>query len=360
MATLSEIAKRAGVSVSTVSLALRGRGPLARETVEKVKAVASELDYRPNPLLSSLASKKFRSPSTVAGTSLAIFIFPNNATGTRVSTYEKSMREGAQELGYSPTIYRIDDRTCPDTVFRELYHRMVQGILVLGGLSENSFFQQFDWAQFSVVQCGRYFGPQPFHVVRPNIFQAVKLAFQELQRLGYKRIGYAVGRHPQQMEDDDARYGAALAMEAALVSPKNRIPVFTGQHNDLEAIADWAKRHRPDVIIGFSEGVYWNLCDLGFVIPRDWGFATMHAGGIRHPSGLLCSGTQQNQTMIARQSVMLLDQLIRNRERGFPQSCLDVLVRSTWVEGNTTIDTTASAHAPPISPQTRSRRRAVL
>jgi hypothetical protein len=33
--------------------------------------------------------------------------------------------------------------------------------------------------------------------------------------------------------------------------------------------------------------------------------------------------------------VMLLDQLIRNGERGFPDSCLDVLVRSTWQTGKT-------------------------
>lgn len=353
MAGLSEIAKRAGVSVATVSLALRGRAGVARETVDRVKAVAADLGYRPNPLLSSLASKKFRSAGVVAGTPLAVFVFPLRESGRWPVTYEKSLLAHARELGYALTVYRIDGKARPAAVYRELYHRMVQGILVLGGLREDAFFQEFDWGQFSVVQCGRYFGPQPFHIVRPNIFQAVKLAFEELQKSGYRRIGYAVGRHTERMEDDDARFGAAVAMESALQRARDRVPVYGGRFDNVEALIAWAEKYRPDALIGFSEGIYWNLRDHGFRMPEDFGFATMHATGQRHPSGVLCSGTMQNQDMIARQSVMLLDQLIRNRDRGRADSCLDVLVRSTWLQGNTT--TAQNTEVPAIRRSPRPR-----
>jgi DNA-binding LacI/PurR family transcriptional regulator len=45
---IGEIARRAGVSRSTVSYALTGRRPVAEETRRRILAVVDELDYRPN------------------------------------------------------------------------------------------------------------------------------------------------------------------------------------------------------------------------------------------------------------------------------------------------------------------------
>jgi DNA-binding LacI/PurR family transcriptional regulator len=54
-ATLREVADRAGVSTSTASLVFSGKGPVAAETAERVRAAAEALGYAgPNPLASSL------------------------------------------------------------------------------------------------------------------------------------------------------------------------------------------------------------------------------------------------------------------------------------------------------------------
>ncbi|MEO5983396.1 MAG: substrate-binding domain-containing protein [Pedococcus sp.] len=53
--TLRAVARAAGVSTSTASLAFSGRGPVAPETVQRVRAAAEELGYTgPDPLASSL------------------------------------------------------------------------------------------------------------------------------------------------------------------------------------------------------------------------------------------------------------------------------------------------------------------
>ncbi|WP_425955064.1 LacI family DNA-binding transcriptional regulator [Xylanimonas sp. McL0601] len=55
--TLAKVAERAGVSVSTASLAFSGAGPITPETRERVLAAAAELDYSgPNPLGRQLRS----------------------------------------------------------------------------------------------------------------------------------------------------------------------------------------------------------------------------------------------------------------------------------------------------------------
>ncbi len=60
--TLKQIAEKAGVSLTTVSFALRGRQPgkrrLSPNTVERILEVADEMGYRPNHVAASLAGKR--------------------------------------------------------------------------------------------------------------------------------------------------------------------------------------------------------------------------------------------------------------------------------------------------------------
>lgn len=56
MATMQEVAKRAGVSKATVSRVLTGKGYVSEETKSRVFQAISESGYRPNLLARSLAS----------------------------------------------------------------------------------------------------------------------------------------------------------------------------------------------------------------------------------------------------------------------------------------------------------------
>ena len=47
MATMHDVARRAGVSVSTVSYVLTGTRPISQATRDKVLAAMAELDYQP-------------------------------------------------------------------------------------------------------------------------------------------------------------------------------------------------------------------------------------------------------------------------------------------------------------------------
>ena len=55
---IKDIALRAGVSIGTVDRVLHKRGEVSTETKLKIQQIIDELDYRPNLLASSLASKK--------------------------------------------------------------------------------------------------------------------------------------------------------------------------------------------------------------------------------------------------------------------------------------------------------------
>jgi hypothetical protein len=239
----------------------------------------------------------------------------------------------------SEQLAQVDSKDMSFTLWQQLLERTqhwlaqddVQGIVITGSMDIDRFGRDFDWSHFSIVCCGRYHVSLPFHTVRPNIFKAVKLVFTELMARGYRRIGFAMGRHSTAMEDDQARHGAAIALETSYL-PKNRqLPVYSGLLDDIPSFLAWVEKCRPDVVVGFGMGYYWHLRDKGFDIPKDLGFASLHL--LSQADKDLCAGLDQDALGIARQSLIFLDQLIRHRERGLPKSPLELLVPSVWNEG---------------------------
>ena len=54
--TMADIARKAGVHVTTVSLALRNHPRLPASTRERIQALAKELGYVPDPFLRALVT----------------------------------------------------------------------------------------------------------------------------------------------------------------------------------------------------------------------------------------------------------------------------------------------------------------
>lgn len=94
MPTIADIAKRAGVSVSTVSYVLSGKRPISAATQARVRAAIAELDYRPHALGRALASRRARQIGV---------LYPLPATGLSALHLEffTAAAEAAAERGYA-------------------------------------------------------------------------------------------------------------------------------------------------------------------------------------------------------------------------------------------------------------------
>lgn len=86
MATIKDVAKLAGVSISTVSKYLNG-GNIRPENLEPIRSAIAQLDYRANPFARGLKANRSRSIGILLPTMTAPFF------GTMVTALDKVLRE---------------------------------------------------------------------------------------------------------------------------------------------------------------------------------------------------------------------------------------------------------------------------
>ncbi len=77
MATITEIAKKAGVSIGTVSGVLNGGQPAVRrdaiERADRIRRIASEMGYRPNAAARQMRSRRFNAAAVVSRKAIGLF-----------------------------------------------------------------------------------------------------------------------------------------------------------------------------------------------------------------------------------------------------------------------------------------------
>lgn len=126
-ATIFDIAEVAGVSPSAVSLALRESPRISKKTKLRIKAVAKELNYRPNIIAKNLAMGK---------THMIGVIFPDalNPIYTEISNY---IEEFCSKEGYEIFIYFVNGDPMRERKFLEkAQERQVDGLIIIPSYPE--------------------------------------------------------------------------------------------------------------------------------------------------------------------------------------------------------------------------------
>lgn len=121
MATIVDVARRAGVSISTVSHALSGARPISEATKQRIREAIAELGYQPNKLATSLVSRRSESIAVVA---------------SRLEAYGPvrsviGIEQQAGDLGYQLllNLLHVPDDPNPSSILDELVARRVDGII---------------------------------------------------------------------------------------------------------------------------------------------------------------------------------------------------------------------------------------
>ncbi len=133
MISIKDVAKKAGVAISTVSKVLNGYSGVSEKTKEKVEAAIRELNYVPNSIAAALSSKK-------AGR-VALLINLNvrtNAIDEIGMQYLAGGIQKAQEehLDLITVFFSMLDGKTVEEIIRYFYAQNIEGIIIYG-LSRN-------------------------------------------------------------------------------------------------------------------------------------------------------------------------------------------------------------------------------
>ncbi|MGB3828437.1 MAG: LacI family DNA-binding transcriptional regulator [Ornithinimicrobium sp.] len=181
MSTISDVARAAGVSVATVSRALRGVSTVNAATRDRVMQAAEALDYVASPTAASLASGRTRVIGIVTPFLTRWFF------ATAVSAIEKTLRE----YGYHVLLIDLEADSAYErrALTSQMLSKRVDGLIVLNVPLRDAELILIDKLALPVVAFGNPVSGHP--LIHIDDAAAVRIAVDHLVELGHTQIGYA-------------------------------------------------------------------------------------------------------------------------------------------------------------------------
>ena len=332
--TLKDIALRTRLSIAAVSLALRNHPSISAATKQRVKKVAAELKYAPDPGLSALAAhrSRLRVHRDFSVVALVTNWSTRDAWTRRPSA--KQVIEGAtaraRTLGYSVQVFWAREEGSRAKRFSSiLINRGIRGV-ILAPFQNPDDRLDLEWDNFSVVAIERPSQYPLFHHVVPNHFAGILLAWERLRARGYSRIGIIVWTDLSERTLHQWEAGYAYLQTRTLELDRVSALVLEPE-NPVEQIRSWLRRERPQAVISRSEGFFEAVRSEGLRIPQDIGYASLNVAD----DVPAASGIQQHRSAMGELAVDILNSLLHGNQRGFNEVAHGTHVDGTWHEGGT-------------------------
>jgi len=334
--TLHQIAESCGVHLSTVARALKDDPRISQATRTKVQALATELGYFPDPMMSALcAYRKSQKPASFHGTLAWItnFSTADGWCGGAYKYYFNGAVKRAEEYGYRLNHFWLGEKDM--TAKRAssiLYNSGVSGLLICP-LQKNSGHLDLDWDKFSAVKFGYTMIRPDLHSVTSNHFRATFDTVRQVRALGYRRIGYMIWK------ETDVRlqyqWTAGYTIGAQILPQSAEIPIFRCESESLgpdqSLVKAWIETYRPDAII-CPLGFYYRLIKMGYKFPEQMGVACCN---LQPDEPLITAGMEEQSLLAGKAAVDFLVGMVQRGERGVPKIPQQILVGGTWHDGKT-------------------------
>lgn len=269
VSTIEDVAKRAGVSVATVSRALRGLPHVSPTTRARVKRIAQELDYRANPHASRLAARR-------SGTiGVALPILNSWFYGNVLAGIETVVAEDRLDMH----LITVDGIPAMETFVAELpaLAKKVDGLVIIDLFMPDEMWTALNASRMAVATIGLDTGR--FDSVLIDNIAAARVAVDHLISLGHRRIAYIGGGIDEVLTFESAslrRQGMLEAMAFANLDPCQELAVHGGftVEGGVEAMARLIKED-PTMTAVFcasdemAMGAMKAVRDAGLEVPGD-------------------------------------------------------------------------------------------
>jgi LacI family transcriptional regulator len=329
--TLKAVARAAGVSLATVSYALRAHPKIPPATRERVAAAAGALGYRPNPRVAGLMAH-IRGAHVRPRAERIAFVWVH--TSRRVAAenpYLRAVFKGAaaraERLGFALEEFWTDDPGMTEPRLQEIIlARGIAGVLLSPVLTpETSLALEWDWSRLAAVVIGNVTWTPELHHVGHHHFQAMRTVMQELAKLGCRRPAAVVDA----VIDERAKHawtGAFFANHPEPSAARDLLHRLDGKAP--RGLAAWLDRSDTDALIVSAPG---QLAAPG--VAAACRRKRLHVATLRWSADLPPSlaGIDQCDDLLGAQAVELLIAQLHHNERGPPRHPGMMLFPGRWV-----------------------------
>jgi DNA-binding LacI/PurR family transcriptional regulator len=240
-----------------------------------VKAAAEQLGYVPDPGVAALARRRGGK-----GNRYPLVWLWERTSEPHGNDLELIMavRAQAEARGYTLEVISIPNLGGAEASGRVLEARGVRGCFV-SSLNDAAVVTEFPWDRFSVVSFLQENFELPFDTVRPDLFYLMFNAWERARLSGAQRIGVVIPSSIIARENELLLSACAYfqkdvvdgGLPPLILQPDASIAV---SHYTMKTVA-WFEQHRPQVVIGKTEGSYWALREAGWKCPQDFQYMTL-------------------------------------------------------------------------------------
>jgi DNA-binding LacI/PurR family transcriptional regulator len=332
--TIRSLAQSLGLSVATVSEALRDSPRVRAGTKARVVRAAAEAGYRGNPLLGAALSAVRRGRHQQYRGTLALV----GAVESNPELYARFHREiaagaeaRAQELGFQTELFRLGEQE------PALTHRRLQAVLAARGIEGAVLLPfhtardmgDFDFARLAAVQMDHSLILPHLHTVLPDHYLSLHHALGELRRRGYQRIGLCL--EDRKDERVKRKWSGAYLAYFRERADASALPPLLAPRLTRDSFLTWHRRHRPDVIIGHVQAIVDWLTESGCAVPDQTGFLNLNLTERTAP----CAGLDLGPRRLGAVAIETVVAMLHRYERGIPASPQTISLGAAWSEGPT-------------------------
>jgi LacI family transcriptional regulator, galactose operon repressor len=336
------VARAAGVSAASASVALNNQAGVSAATRERILRIAKKLGYAPDAQIGGWMARvrdaKSKDLLPIAWLNTA---WEEDAYRRYLfhSPYLIGAKERALELGY-----KLDEIWCHEPgltmkrLTKVLYQRGIEGVII----THPARHLRLDWVHLASVALGTSILAPGLHRITGDFCFNFQLALKSLRRLGFRRVGICLGCELDSYSNYTIR--AITSAFNSQCSREERIPpLFHAHFLHAKGIAEvetkkraaevsiWLKRHKPDVIVCHDNRLEQWVKDAGYRVPDDIGIVHLAVDD----DVLDWAGIHSGRRKTGATAVNQLVALMHNHQYGIPETPLTILIRGTWQTGRT-------------------------
>lgn len=267
--TIREVAKRAGVSIATVSRVLNNDKRVKEDTYDRVRSIIDKYDYQPNMLGRNLRRTE---------TKMILVITPSVSY-----PFHARVMEGIEETAVNNSYNIILCNTKLDSIKEEYYLDLLKtkradGVIIMSPVLSLDKLHKIA-ENYAIIQCSEYEEHADISLVTIDNYAAAYEAVNYLLSLGHKRIamiGYRLKyMHAVNREQGyvNALADAGICVDPALVHHVDFDSAYNSERIGEVVKAFLSLEERPTAIFALSDMLAYcvmhAITQCGLKVPDD-------------------------------------------------------------------------------------------